>query len=740
MDDKKTKINKVEKSSLFNFRKINSTEIGKSTIRKTHSKKITINLPDNNKEKNKNLKEYSIKNKNPKKITFFPSKTNKDKNLNISEMCENKLSTSHKKIFNRVIPKTPLLSQNRTIYQYNPKKITKNKKPKKKLEINLPEFPTNRPKSKTLHISCSERVLNTQINNSNIIKSPLLLSSCNFNFDFKYLDEMENFAIDENDEPLYDKNSSFPFDLDIDNSDDKVNKSLKTITIPKKNVYEYNVNSASRMTKSKHVIGILSNKRNKNNTKNDDIKKITKGKSCRNLLNSDDQSSIFLKRNISLPKIPSLKYAKNILSSRNEEKSVKNFFYKNKVKTSTSSNPLAIIEESSKKENHNHFFKHYHYLEITISAKNKIVQKAEKITKEKKIKPVIIEDKNQNVKNTLTCKKSFSTSNNTAKKLLFEIKNKNHLEEPKKIFYNTFKKNRDNCSRAVSTGNNKINLNMTIYNMSTASSTTVNSKIFNGLIEDYLMTKELGKGSYAVVKLAINKYTREKFAIKIYKKENLLDPKKRNTVKNEINILKQLDHENIMKLYEVIENPSFTYLVLEYINGISLLEVMKNEKNNFLEEKRAINIFIQVVRGISFCQSKNIFHRDIKLENILLMKDDIVKIIDFGFAIQCPKNTYQKLFCGSVSYMSPEIVNKTKYIAQYSDVWSLGVLLYVMLYGNFPFIGDNEDELFEKINQAELEFDDTIIVSDEIKDLLKKIFVIEPTKRPSLDEILNDLL
>jgi len=100
--------------------------------------------------------------------------------------------------------------------------------------------------------------------------------------------------------------------------------------------------------------------------------------------------------------------------------------------------------------------------------------------------------------------------------------------------------------------------------------------------------------------LATHKVTKEKFAIKIYTKEFLLDPQKRNIVKNEINILKQLDNEYIMKLYEEIDTPDYLYLVLEYINGVSLIEILKNEKNGFLPQKRALKLITQIIKGIIY--------------------------------------------------------------------------------------------------------------------------------------------
>ncbi len=240
--------------------------------------------------------------------------------------------------------------------------------------------------------------------------------------------------------------------------------------------------------------------------------------------------------------------------------------------------------------------------------------------------------------------------------------------------------------------------------------------------------------------MAINKNNKNKYAIKIYTKKALLDPQKKNTVHNEIKILRQLDHVNIVKLYEVIDTPIFLYLVMEYIEGISLLDKIKKDTNHFFEEQRALKLFVQILKAIIYCQNKNICHRDIKLENILIIKDDIIKLIDFGFAVKTDKETFQNLLCGSPSYMAPEIVNKEKYIAQYSDIWSLGVLFYSMLYGRFPFKGKNQEELFKKINEAKVEFPDDIEVNDKIKILLKKILVVIPTQRPSLQEILNDIL
>ena len=122
-----------------------------------------------------------------------------------------------------------------------------------------------------------------------------------------------------------------------------------------------------------------------------------------------------------------------------------------------------------------------------------------------------------------------------------------------------------------------------------------------------------------------------------------------------------------MKLYEVIDTVKYLYLIMEYIDGISLLDTIKKSKDHYFEEQKALKIFIHIVKANIYCQNKNICHRDIKLENILI-KDDIIKLIDFGFVVKTDKETYQNLFCGSPSYMASEIIKKS-------------ILLKIMIYG-----------------------------------------------------------
>ena len=459
-------------------------------------------------------------------------------------------------------------------------------------------------------------------------------------------------------------------------------------------------------------------------------KSLQKSQKKENLNNNESKESK-LKRKIlySNKIINNLNKSKqNIKYNDNEQKK------KEAIPASTSSFNLDVIFENRRKSKVD--IMPYHYLENTVSTKNKMVQKKAINSFEQskndfsslsKIETICAFDKNTNPLKT----KIFRLNRTPKIKKDFKTKDTyilNSFNTNINSSRNYIRKNSFNIARELINENN-------IPRMLTMT----NIKNFNGKLDDYLITKELGKGSYAVVKLAVHKITRNKYAIKIYSKQTLIDPQKRNTVKNEINILKQIDNENVMKLYEVIDTPSNLYLVLEYINGVNLLEILKNEKNHFIKEQRAKKLFSQIVKGISYCHKKNIFHRDIKLENILVLKDDTIKIIDFGFGIKCNRDTLQKLFCGTPSYMAPEIVKKEKYIACYSDIWSLGVLFYALLFGIFPFKGKDDDELFEKINEANLVFPEYNPLSEKIKQMFQKIFIHTPNQRISLDEMVNIL-
>ena len=124
---------------------------------------------------------------------------------------------------------------------------------------------------------------------------------------------------------------------------------------------------------------------------------------------------------------------------------------------------------------------------------------------------------------------------------------------------------------------------------------------------------------------------------------------------------------------------------MELVEGNSMLTFLKSKPNRRIEEQLCKEIYLQILNGNEFIHSKNIYHRDIKLENLIINSNNTVKIIDFGFSARCPPNKTLNFFCGTPSYMPPEIVQKKEYIGSPVDIWSLGILLFTMLCGTFPF-------------------------------------------------------
>ena len=259
-------------------------------------------------------------------------------------------------------------------------------------------------------------------------------------------------------------------------------------------------------------------------------------------------------------------------------------------------------------------------------------------------------------------------------------------------------------------------------------------------LSKYEIGEELGKGAYAKVKLAINKITKEKFAIKIYEREKLNSNSKKSCVYKEIQILKKLNHKNIAKLIEVISTEKQILIVQELIEGISLREYYNNEIRNqkgISIHKEAIfkKIFAQIFSAMDYIHKHNIAHRDIKLENILLKNNYEIKIIDFGFGMYNPEKKLQKFFCGTPNYMPPEIADKKPYVGQLADMWSLGVLVYKIFCADFPFKGKDEKELYKSIKSGKFSY--AKYTPEYAKKIIGSLIVLDPNKRLSCEEVLK---
>jgi serine/threonine protein kinase len=178
---------------------------------------------------------------------------------------------------------------------------------------------------------------------------------------------------------------------------------------------------------------------------------------------------------------------------------------------------------------------------------------------------------------------------------------------------------------------------------------------------------------------------------------------KRKAVQREIIALRKIDHPNCIKMYDLIETQKQICIVTDFVNGISMHHFVKVHcTNRVVPERTCQRFFKQIAEGFEYLHKHGIAHRDIKLDNILIEENTrMIKIIDFGFAAFTidaeGKHQRHKIFCGTPSYMAPELVRKHEYDGSQVDMWALGIMLYAMLAGTFPFRGQSEHELYLKI-------------------------------------------
>ena len=340
---------------------------------------------------------------------------------------------------------------------------------------------------------------------------------------------------------------------------------------------------------------------------------------------------------------------------------------------------------------------------------------------------------NENDKNN--CFNSMNENNNEIYK---KEPNNNRIQsaiKEKLIKANSFQRNK--IKEEIKDLNKKIR---TFSSSPFTINTTINNRNKDNKISHYEIGKVIGKGAYATVKICKNKITQEKFAMKIYEKKILNDNIKKKCILREIEILKKLNHPNIVKLYDTIISDKNILLIQELVNGISLRDFYNKEirnQKNISEKKYNILtlIFKQIFSAFDYIHKKNIFHRDIKLENILLTKNYEIKIIDFGFGLYNPRNYLQKFFCGTPNYMAPEIIMKKEYDCQKADMWSLGILLYKLFCADFPFKGKDEKDLYRHIIKGKYKIKE--YVPDLIKIIIDKILKPKPYQRINCDQILQ---
>ncbi|XP_024905604.1 serine/threonine-protein kinase MARK1 [Pteropus alecto] len=198
--------------------------------------------------------------------------------------------------------------------------------------------------------------------------------------------------------------------------------------------------------------------------------------------------------------------------------------------------------------------------------------------------------------------------------------------------------------------------------------------------------------------------------------------------------MKILNHPNIVKLFEVIETEKTLYLVMEYASGGEVFDYLV--AHGRMKEKEARAKFRQIVSAVQYCHQKCIVHRDLKAENLLLDADMNIKIADFGFSNEFTVGGKLDTFCGSPPYAAPELFQGKRYDGPEVDVWSLGVILYTLVSGSLPFDGQNLKELRERVLRGKYRI--PFYMSTDCENLLKKLLVLNPVKRGSLEQIMKD--
>ncbi|XP_076322446.1 uncharacterized protein LOC143231720 [Tachypleus tridentatus] len=242
----------------------------------------------------------------------------------------------------------------------------------------------------------------------------------------------------------------------------------------------------------------------------------------------------------------------------------------------------------------------------------------------------------------------------------------------------------------------------------------------------------IGRGHFAVVKLAKHVFTGEKVAVKVIDKTKL-DEISRTHLFQEVRCMKLVQHPNVVRLYEVIDTQTKLYLILELGDGGDMYDyIMKHDKG--VDEETARKFFRQIVRAISYCHRLHVVHRDLKPENVIFFeKLGMVKLTDFGFSNRYYPGQKLKTSCGSLAYSAPEILLGDSYDAPKVDVWSLGVILYMIVSGHAPFQEANDSETLIMI--MDCNYTVPSHVSKECCNLIESMLIRDPEKRATLEEV-----
>ncbi|XP_043910863.1 testis-specific serine/threonine-protein kinase 1-like [Protopterus annectens] len=265
-----------------------------------------------------------------------------------------------------------------------------------------------------------------------------------------------------------------------------------------------------------------------------------------------------------------------------------------------------------------------------------------------------------------------------------------------------------------------------------------NAKVLK--IHGYAMGITLGEGTYSKVKSAYSKQLKEDVAVKIIDRKKAPSDFLKNFLPRELEILTAVNHNNIVKTYEIFESSNGKiYIIMELAVQGSLLEYIQSR--DALPEDMARKMFHQLTMAIKYCHDINIVHRDLKCENLLLDINYNIKVSDFGFSRRCAfdgegHTLLSETFCGSIAYAAPEVLQGIPYQPKMYDIWSLGIVLFIMVCGCMPYDDSNFRRMLRAQKARVLNFPRSKFVTTECKHLILKILHPDVLKRLTIEEIL----
>ena len=258
----------------------------------------------------------------------------------------------------------------------------------------------------------------------------------------------------------------------------------------------------------------------------------------------------------------------------------------------------------------------------------------------------------------------------------------------------------------------------------------------NVLMQRYDLGRLLGQGNFAKVYHGRDLKTGQSVAIKVIDKEKIFKVGLIDQTKREVSVMKLVKHPNVIQLYEVMATKTKIYFAIEYAKGGELFNKVAKGR---LKEDSARMYFQQLISAVDFCHSRGVYHRDLKPENLLLDENGVLKVTDFGLSALAESKHLDGLLhttCGTPAYVAPEVISRKGYDGAKADIWSCGVILFVLLAGYLPFHDSNLMEMYRKIGKADYKCPNGF--PSEVRRLLSKILDPNPNTRISIAKIMEN--